>query len=176
MTSKKTGENFEEILRQEWDNYPDLRDEFLDKFKIYFHFKKAEAEGLVKYTDIEEKIKVLKMHPNKDLLIVKEFVDEIRNSNAGKRKRGKEGPVKLILRRLLIKLEIFNLSNILEAMENSDLLDDICYHPSNPAPMRNIEVDREKQIVVYDTLSGDTKSITFSRLRSTISEIKKTNQ
>ena len=61
-------------------------------------------------------------------------------------------------------------------MENEELLDDICYHPPNRAPMRNIEVDREKQIVIYDTLSGDTKSITFSRLRSAISEIKKTNQ
>lgn len=174
MTSKKIDDNLKKKLYQEWMNYPTLRDEFFNDFESFYHFREAEIKGLVKYLDVEKNLESLRIPPNKHLLIVKEFAFEIVGMYAGKAGLGKEGEVKTILRVILNKKKKLDFKTLLEIFDNDNLMEDIFSDYPDRIPMENINVKKEIERVEYYTESRGTKSISFSRLNSALSEIRKT--
>jgi hypothetical protein len=172
MASPKKQQNFDKVLRDEWEHDASLREEFLDSFDRFRAYKKAEAAGQISYPDVEKKIEALKKHPNRELPAVKTFADYIRNRGAGKKKRGTEGAVKRTVRQFVHDVDDVTFDGLIAAMENEDLVDSICYNPDDPAPMQIDSVDHRYQRVFYNTTAGKEKTVSFSRLRSILSEIK----
>ena len=168
--------DFLKELYKIWVNDSELRDEFLSEFSTYIYYKEAEKNDLIQYPDLERKINALDNPSNRDLPIVEKYITKARNRKAGKGKRGREGRVKITIRRFLSEPEINNFETLINAMDDEETVNKVCYDPDDPAPMRIIDVYREKQKVTYLTESGEEKCITFSGIQTSLTEINKSNK
>lgn len=89
----------------------------------------------------------------------------------GKGKRGKEGVIKQTMREIQ-KFTDGTFKAFLNVLEDEEQIADLYYDTLNPIPIEILGVDRDKKIVSYRNRDRVDKTVTFSRLRSTLSEIK----
>ncbi|MFV1976710.1 MAG: hypothetical protein ACC651_13250 [Candidatus Scalindua sp.] len=99
-------------------------------------------------------------------------------SDSGKEKLGHEKPIKKIIRRLIERTGKSESRFIREALrgEDDDLLQDVCLTRDDPINYRYCETTYTEpgKGVIHYSLDNKPDEISFSRVGSTISEIKKT--
>jgi hypothetical protein len=165
-------------LSEEWEIYPNLKEEFHDKFYDYYFFRDAELKGQFEYVldlgslDVKSILEIMKKPPYRQLLVVRDFAREINNMYAGKGKRGKEGAIKLILRRFIKLNKNASFKHLISSMEEEHFIDNLYYGESDIPPLDILEVDYSNKIVNYIKQSGEVKPIKFSSLESEFSRIK----
>ncbi len=178
MASSKGNKDltFEERLQREWQN-PEIRAEFLEDFAIFEAFKRAEEQGRFSYQftdnlDLKKLIDILSKQPYRDLEPVKRLTNTIRNRLAGEAKRDSEGAVKQTIRIIMEKTCSDSFNDLLIVMEDEDQMDELFHARTNPTPLQIISVDRVADKIKYKK-KREEKTVSFSRVRSVVSKIKK---
>jgi hypothetical protein len=92
-----------------------------------------------------------------------------RNREAGKKRAGRKGPLRIVIERLKPK----NLEHLLNLLEDEDGILDLYGARKNPIDIIIQEVDRDKGVVDYRTRDAEEKSVAFKTLQNIISLLKK---
>jgi len=176
--ARKTGrlqESLEDEITREWKD-PDIQREFLEDFGIFEAYKRAEAKGLIRYEfadgwDLERIAGLLTESPYRDTKLVKELASKVRGRRAGKAKLGTRGALKQTVQQILTQVDYPSFNNLLEAMENEDLMDDLFHNVNNLVPLQILTVDWLRKRVRYKTRKEEERTVSFSRLRDVVSEV-----
>ena len=166
----------ESLFKKEWRD-PELQEEFLENFDSYRAYRWAEERGLIKGElkggwDLESIYDVLLTH-YKDYKSTKVFSAKVQARKAGKGRRGKEGTLKKLIRRAMELRNIKTSEDLYLAFNDERFRDEIDY-PDDPLPWLIIGVNWTNEKVKFEKRSGGKEfTRTFSRISSTLSELKK---
>lgn len=83
-----------------------------------------------------------------------------------------EGPVKATARRILSQIAGSSFEDVLEAMRNEDMMEDLYYAEQDPIPIQILGIDDKKRKVKYKKKkSSQEEFVSFLNLRKIVSEL-----
>jgi len=92
---------------------------------------------------------------------------------AGQGKRGKEGPLRQTVKRIMSNQTCPGPDGVIAAMCDLEHMEDLYYARTDPLPLRIQEVDTDAKRVFYSRRDGEEGSASFKRIANLVGEILK---